>query len=143
MLILDQENTYSFSNMTVKITDNTVLRDETTSSNQDVPDFNVLIPIHVPVGTTNSMELYYPTDLNRYLNAHGEPNCLKNGFGAARNPWEGLKNGSVSFEDAQDPREVDKPHVFRVSSARFRSRSPYPNWGSRGGGFSGGRRGFC
>ena len=82
MLILDQENTYSFSNMTVKITDNTVLRDETTSSNQDVPDFNVLIPIHVPVGTTNSMELYYPTDLNRYLNAHGEPNCLKNGFGA-------------------------------------------------------------
>lgn len=67
---------------------------------------------------------------------------IKSGFGAARNPWEGLKNGSVSFEDAQDPREVDKPHVFRVSSARFRSRSPYPNWGSRGGGFSGGRRGF-
>lgn len=82
MLILDQENTYSFSNMTVKITDNTVLRDETTNSNRDVPDFNVLIPIHVPVGTTNSLELYYPTDLNRYLNAHGEPNCLKNGFGA-------------------------------------------------------------
>lgn len=67
---------------------------------------------------------------------------VKNGFGAARNPWEGLKNGSISYEDAQDPREVDKPHVFRVSSARFRSRSPYSNWGSRGGGFGGGRSRF-
>ena len=82
MLILDQENTYSFSNMTVKITDNTVMRDETTNSAQETPDFNVLIPIHVPVGTTNALELYYPGEVNRYLNAHGEPNCLKNGFGA-------------------------------------------------------------
>ena len=63
-------------------------------------------------------------------------------FGAARNPWAGLKNGSISYEDAQDPREVDKPHVFRVSSARFRTPSRHSNWGSRGGGFGGGRRGF-
>lgn len=82
MLVLDQDKTYSFSNMTVKVTDNTVLRDETTSSSQETPDFNVLIPIHVPVGTTNAVELYYPGNVNRYLNAHGTPNCLKNGFGA-------------------------------------------------------------
>jgi len=82
MLVLDQDKSYSFSNMTVKITDNTVLRDETTTTTQETPDFNVLIPIHVPVGTTNSLELYYPGEINRYLNAHGTPNCLKNGFGA-------------------------------------------------------------
>ena len=82
MLVLDQDKSYSFSNMTVKITDNTVLRDETTTTTQETPDFNVLIPIHVPVGTTNSLELYYPGEVNRYLNAHGTPNCLKNGFGA-------------------------------------------------------------
>ena len=82
MLVLDQDKSYSFSNMTVKITDNTVLRDDTTTTTQETPDFNVLIPIHVPVGTTNSLELYYPGEINRYLNAHGTPNCLKNGFGA-------------------------------------------------------------
>lgn len=82
MLVLDQDKSYSFSNMTVKITDNTVLRDDTTTMTQETPDFNVLIPIHVPVGTTNSLELYYPGEINRYLNAHGTPNCLKNGFGA-------------------------------------------------------------
>lgn len=82
MLVLDQDKSYSFSNMTVKITDNTVLRDDTTTTMQETPDFNVLIPIHVPVGTTNSLELYYPGEINRYLNAHGTPNCLKNGFGA-------------------------------------------------------------
>lgn len=82
MLVLDQDKSYSFSNMTVKITDNTVLRDDTTTTTQEIPDFNVLIPIHVPVGTTNSLELYYPGEINRYLNAHGTPNCLKNGFGA-------------------------------------------------------------
>lgn len=67
---------------------------------------------------------------------------IHSGFGAARNPWQGLKNGSVSYEDTQDPREVDKPHVFQVSAARFRKPSRYSNWGSRGGGFGGGRRGF-
>ena len=82
MLVLDQDKSYSFSNMTVKITDNTVLRDDTTTTTQETPDFNVLIPIHVPVGTTNSLELYYPGEINRYLNAHRTPNCLKNGFGA-------------------------------------------------------------
>lgn len=82
MLVLDQDKSYSFSNMTVKITDNTVLRDDTTTTTQETPDFNVLIPIHVPVGTTNSLELYYPGEINRYLNAHETPNCLKNGFGA-------------------------------------------------------------
>lgn len=82
MLVLDQDKSYSFSNMTVKITDNTVLRDDTTTTTQETPDFNVLIPIHVPVGTTNSLELYYPGEINRYLNAHGTPNYLKNGFGA-------------------------------------------------------------
>ena len=82
MLVLDQDKSYSFSNMTVKITDNTVLRDDTTTTTQETPDLNVLIPIHVPVGTTNSLELYYPGEINRYLNAHGTPNCLKNGFGA-------------------------------------------------------------
>lgn len=82
MLVLDQDKSYSFSNMTVKITDNTVLRDDNTTTTQETPDFNVLIPIHVPVGTTNSLELYYPGEINRYLNAHGTPNCLKNGFGA-------------------------------------------------------------
>lgn len=63
----------------------------------------------------------------------------KMGFGAAKNPWAGLKNGSVSYADAQDPREHDKPSQFRIASARM-CLQRHSSWGSRGGGFTGRRR---
>lgn len=81
MLVLDQSNTYLFSNMVVRITDNTVISDDTTTPTPEVPAFNVLIPTYQEVGMTNVMELYYPGERNRYLMAHGNPNCLKYGFG--------------------------------------------------------------
>lgn len=81
MLVLDQENSYSFANMTVKVTDNTVERDDSTTTALDVPAFNLLIPTVQDVGLTNVLELFYPGEPNRYLKAHGRPNPLKYGFG--------------------------------------------------------------
>lgn len=82
MLVLDQANTYTFSNMVVKITDNTVPSNESASNvKYPVPEFNVLIPTVQDVGSTNVMELYLPGQVNRYVAAHGKPNCLKYGFG--------------------------------------------------------------
>ena len=81
MLVLDQENSYAFSNMTIKVTDNTVERDDNANEVREVPKFNLLIPTVQDVGTTNTFELYYPGDKNAYLKAHGKPNPLKYGFG--------------------------------------------------------------
>lgn len=81
MLVLDQANTYGFANMVVKVTDNTVIQDDTATPTPAVPDFNVLIPTVQAVGVTNTLELYYPGEPNRYINAHGTPNPLKYGFG--------------------------------------------------------------
>jgi hypothetical protein len=81
MLVLDQENSYAFSNMAIKVTDYTVERDDTTEEVREVPKFNLLIPTVQDVGVTNTLELFYPGDLNVYLKSHGKPNPLKYGFG--------------------------------------------------------------
>lgn len=80
MLVLDQANSYPFANMVVTITDNTVITDDTASA-REVPPFNVLIPVKVPVGPTNVLELFYPGEKNAYINRHGKPNAIKYGFG--------------------------------------------------------------
>ena len=54
-----------------------------------------------------------------------------NGFGSIQNPWKGLKNGSVTYEEAQDPLEPDGPKYFEVDAAMFRRRSLHNSWGSR------------
>ena len=64
MLVLDQENSYAFSNMTIKVTDNTVERDDNANEVREVPKFNLLIPTVQDVGNTNTLELYYPGDKN-------------------------------------------------------------------------------
>ena len=79
MLVLDQANSYPFANMVVTITDNTVITDDTAA--REVPPFNVLIPVKVPVGPTNVLELFYPGEKNAYINRHGKPNAIKYGFG--------------------------------------------------------------
>lgn len=81
MLVLSESNSYSFANMVVKVTDNTIAVDDTITPKPDLPDFNVLIPTVQDVGSTNELELYYPGEPNRYLNNHGTPNPLKYGFG--------------------------------------------------------------
>lgn len=81
MLFLGKENKYTFSYATLKITDNTVLRDETEQVQRSVPDFNVLIPTVQAIGATNKMELYWPDQLSRYLQNHGNPNHVRYGFG--------------------------------------------------------------
>ena len=81
MLVLDYTNSYQFSNMSVRVTDNTVISDDTTTPTPPVPAFNVLIPTVQAVGITNAMELFYPGEANRYLIAHGNPNPTKYGFG--------------------------------------------------------------
>ncbi len=61
---------------------------------------------------------------------------IARGFGAMANPWKGLKNGTISYEDAQDPRDADRPEVFQVSAAWIKSRCISRNggWGARTGG---------
>lgn len=81
MLVLDQENLYNFSNMTVKVTDNTVQTDGTITRSTVVPRFNMLVPIVTDVGITNTLELFHSGEQAIYLNAHGTPNPLKYGFG--------------------------------------------------------------
>lgn len=81
MLILDAENTYTFSNASVKITDLTALAETAEAPNRSIPDFNMLIPTVQPVGPTNVMELYWPGEYTRYTINHGEPNAVLNGFG--------------------------------------------------------------
>ena len=81
MLVLDTANNYSFANMVIKVTDNTVQQDDTKIPTPDIPDFNVLIPTVQDVGITNTLEFYYPGEPYRYLKAHGMPNALKYGFG--------------------------------------------------------------
>lgn len=81
MLVLDKSNTYSFSNMVVRVTDKTAITDDTVTPTPDLPEFNILIPTVQDVGVTNVLEIYYPGEPNRYLKAHGKPNPLKYGFG--------------------------------------------------------------
>ena len=81
MLILDQANSYGFSNAVVKVIDQTY--EDLYADNGDikVPDFNVLIPTVQEVGITNVLELYQPGALDHYVATHGNPNALKYGFG--------------------------------------------------------------
>lgn len=81
MLVLDQSNSYSFANMVVRVIDNTVISDQNTASNTPVPDFNILIPTVQDVGMTNTLELYYSGEKNKYLQLHGNPNAIQYGFG--------------------------------------------------------------
>lgn len=81
MLVLDQPNTYMFSNAVVRITDNTVISEETNATPDKVPAFNVLIPTVQDIGVTNVMELFHPGQIAEYVAAHGTPNAHKFGFG--------------------------------------------------------------
>lgn len=81
MLIVPQKNSFQFANMSVTLTDNTGIVDDTVTPTPEVPRFNFLIPTVQDVGVTNQMELYFPGELNRYTTAHGKPNAMKYGFG--------------------------------------------------------------
>lgn len=81
MLVLDTDNSYSFANMTVKITDNTIDTGEVEQATYPLPDFNVLIPTVQAVGSTNTLEIFAPGGQDSYVRAHGKPNALKYGFG--------------------------------------------------------------
>lgn len=81
MLILDQANTYGFSNTVVKVIDQTYEEVASERATMPVPEFNVLIPTVQAVGVTNAVELYQPGDVDGYVRTHGNPNALKYGFG--------------------------------------------------------------
>ena len=81
MLVIDKQNTYNFANVSIQLTDNTVISDDTVTPEPEVPRFNILIPTVQDVGVTNVVELFYPGEVNRYLLAHGNPNAMKFGFG--------------------------------------------------------------
>lgn len=81
MIVLDQTNTYGFSNATVKIIDNTYEDMYDTVEAPGVPEFNILVPTVQNAGMTNVLELYQPGDVAGYVRAHGNPNALQYGFG--------------------------------------------------------------
>ena len=92
MLILDQANTYGFSNTVVKVIDQTYEEVASERATTPVPEFNVLIPTVQAVGVTNAVELYQPGDVDGYVRTHGNPNALKYGSGPT------LSTGSLSAE---------------------------------------------
>ncbi|MDE6040530.1 MAG: hypothetical protein K2F99_03035, partial [Muribaculaceae bacterium] len=81
MMFLNSDNTYTFSNATLSIVDNTVINMESVSVTKEIPEFNILIPTYQPIGPTNVMELYWPGDKMRYQANHGTPNAVQYGFG--------------------------------------------------------------
>lgn len=85
--------------------------------------------------TTNAVG----TDSPFAENAERLVSSVQGGFGSVRNAWTNLKNGSISYEDSQDPREVDGPKYFQISATSARRNMQRSNWGSRGfrGGFGG------
>lgn len=81
MIVLDSDNTYSFSNAVIKIIDETYVDDDATTGEVVVQDFNLLIPTVQTVGKTNVLEYYQPGEQAKYLKEHGTPNALQYGFG--------------------------------------------------------------
>ena len=81
MLVLSQDNKYSAPNVTIKITDNTVVQESTDVSALPIPEYNVLIPTFQDIGPTNVIELFRPGYQDTYARVHGLPNALKYGFG--------------------------------------------------------------
>lgn len=81
MMFLDSENTYTFSNATLSIIDNTVVDMDTVQLERQISDFNMLIPTVQDIGSTNVVEYYWPGDTAKYLARHGDPNAVKYGFG--------------------------------------------------------------
>ena len=60
MLVLSQDNKYSAPNVTIKITDNTIVQDTAEVSTYPIPEYNVLIPTFQDIGPTNVIELFRP-----------------------------------------------------------------------------------
>lgn len=80
MLILSDVNNYGFANTTIKVTDNTYVNAVAPTNINNVPDFNMLIPVNTPIGLTNVLELYQPGTISDFIANHGTPNALKYGF---------------------------------------------------------------
>lgn len=73
-------NAYIHPNININLIDNTIVRDDS-QANPELPKFCMLIPICVDRGMTNTLEIYYPNEPNRFVLAHGTPNPVKYGFG--------------------------------------------------------------
>lgn len=82
MLITSQAKalTTLHPNINITVIDNTIVTDDTREG-PELPRFNMLIPIVVDRGMTNTMEIYYPNEPNRYILAHGKPDIVKYGVG--------------------------------------------------------------
>lgn len=81
MLVFDEANKYTFPNVVINFQDNTYWT-ESEDVPLPIPRFNVLIPIHVERGKVNTMVLYKTSQAETFLKDFGNPNCVKNGFGA-------------------------------------------------------------
>lgn len=76
----NHNNGYLHPNIVINLEDQTIIKDDS-KKNPELPDFNMLIPICVPRGITNTLEIFYPGEPGRFIITHGEPNAVKNGFG--------------------------------------------------------------
>ena len=118
MIVLDQTNTYGFSNATVKIIDNTYEDMYDTVEAPGVPEFNILVPTVQNVGMTNVLELYQPgfegsASIPVYVNQDGTFSAMlfkgtymlvaKDGAG----PW--VDSGTELYFDVRGDTEIDFP----------------------------------
>lgn len=76
----NQGNSYLHPNTNITIQDNTVFV-ASGETNLELPKFNMLIPICVDRGITDTLEIFYPGQADKFLLVHGNPNPQKYGFG--------------------------------------------------------------
>lgn len=64
--------------------------------------------------------------------ASAEAEMKSSFFGVRSNPWAGLRNGSVSYQDAQDSSDgSDRPKYFSVTPSYFKRNTLSSSWGQR------------
>lgn len=81
MLVFDEGNKYTFPNAVINFYDTTTWTEQADVP-LPIPRNNVLIPIHVERGKVNTMMLYKTGQAETFLRDFGNPDCVKNGFGA-------------------------------------------------------------
>ena len=81
MVILSRPTTALYDNMSVSLIDNTVVEEVTTSVEEVPPQVNFLIPVVMPSGATNTMELFRDGEDSLFERYHATPNSKKYGFG--------------------------------------------------------------
>lgn len=79
MIVFSEATQFPFPHMTFEVQDRTTQIEDTTTI-EDAPAFNFLVPMVIDRGPANQFKLFRPGDLDLFLQMFGTPNPNKNGF---------------------------------------------------------------